>query len=70
MNYIFIPGRHHLITTFQVNYLKDLVSQYPGAEIIWAVTSADHTGTQRNPISGPRRLGLIEAVMASENLPS
>jgi len=70
MNYIFIPGRHHLITTFQVSYLKDLVSQHPGAEIIWAVTSADHTGTQRNPISGSRRLGLIEAVTASEHLPS
>jgi len=70
MNYILIPGRHHLITAFQVSYLKEIISKHPDAEIIWAVTSADHTGTQRNPISGPRRLGLIEAVMASENLPS
>ncbi|MEO5949066.1 MAG: class I SAM-dependent methyltransferase, partial [Candidatus Saccharimonas sp.] len=70
MNYILIPGRHHLITRFQVSYLKDLLVRHPEAEIIWAVTSADHTGTQRNPIGGSRRLGMIEAVAESEQLPS
>jgi len=68
MKYILIPGRHHLITRFQVSYLRSLIEQHPQAEIIWAVTSADHTGTQRNPILGARRLGLIEAVMAAEQL--
>lgn len=70
MNYILIPGRHHLITQFQVDYLKSLLQEHQDAEIIWAVTSADHTGTQRNPISGARRLGIIEAVTAVEQLPS
>lgn len=68
MKYILIPGRHHLITRFQITYLTSLIGQHPQAEIIWAVTSADHTGTQRNPILGARRLGLIEAVMAAEQL--
>ena len=70
LNYILIPGRHHLLTDFQVEYLKDKTAEYGNAAIVWAVTSADHTGTQRNPIAGARRLGLIEAVMATEDMPS
>jgi SAM-dependent methyltransferase len=70
MNYILFPGRHHLITRFQIDYLKTLLQEHQDAEIIWAVTSADHTGTQRNPISGARRLGMIEAVTAVEQFPS
>lgn len=70
MKYILIPGRHHLVTNFQVSYLKELRAKYDNPEIIWAVTSADHTGTQRNPIAGARRLGLIEAVATHEDLPS
>ncbi len=70
MNYILIPGRHHLVTQFQITYLKALLKKYPSAQVIWAVTSANHTGTQRNPISGVRRLGMIEAVTAIEALPS
>lgn len=69
-NYILIPGRHHLVTDFEVEYLKNMAEQYGNPVMVWAVTSADHTGTQRNPIAGPRRLGLIEAVMASEDMPS
>ncbi|OYX37808.1 hypothetical protein B7Z00_02840 [Candidatus Saccharibacteria bacterium 32-50-10] len=70
MKYVLIPGRHHLVTRFQAAYLKNLLAQYPDAEVVWAVTSADHTGTQRNPIAGARRLGMIEAVAAVEQLPS
>lgn len=40
------------------------------AEIIWAITSANHSGTQRNPISGSRRVGMIESVSALSQLPS
>ena len=70
MNYLLFPGRHHLVTNFQMKYLKELAAKYDGAVIVWAVTSADHTGTQRNPIAGARRLGMIEAVAAAETLPS
>ena len=69
MDYLLIPGRHNLVTRFQVDYLKGLLEKYKDAEVIWAVTSADHTGTQRNPLSGSRRLGIIEAVTAAESLP-
>ncbi|MFT3887992.1 MAG: methyltransferase domain-containing protein [Arachnia sp.] len=70
MRYILFPGRHHLVTRFQVERLRALVDAHPGAEVVWAITSADHGGTQRNPIPGPRRLGLIEGVAAAEQLPS
>lgn len=66
--YVLFPGRHHLVTQFQVERLRKLLAHYPGAEVVWAITSADHSGTQRNPISGSRRLGMIEAVAAAENL--
>lgn len=71
--YIVIPGRHHAVTRFQVQHLKEVLQRddvEPTAQIIWAVTSANHSGTQRNPISGTRRLGMIEAVSAVEKLPS
>lgn len=71
--YLLVPGRHHAITRFQIEHLKQLLARgdvAPDAEIVWAVTSANHAGTQRNPISGSRRVGMIEAVAASEGLPS
>ena len=65
--FVLFPGRHHLITDFQVRYLTNLEAslraQHPditSVQIVWAVTSANHTGTRRNPISGERRLGMIE----------
>jgi hypothetical protein len=64
--YILIPGRHHLLTNFQANYLNDLISNgldkatdvegkqlaiyQPVKAIIFAVTSANHSGTKRNPL--------------------
>jgi SAM-dependent methyltransferase len=71
--YLLIPGRHQAITRYQVNHLKEVLSRPDmdrGAQVIWAVTSANHAGTQRNPISGSRRLGMIEAVAVAEDLPS
>jgi len=71
--YLLLPGRHHAITKFQVAHLKELLQREDvdrSTQIVWAVTSANHSGTQRNPISGTRRLGMIEAVSAVEKLPS
>lgn len=67
--YIFIPGRHHIVTQFQIDTLFGLAQDHK-ATIVWGITSADHGGTQRNPLSGVRRLGMIEAVAASSDLPS
>ena len=71
--YLLLPGRHQAITQFQVEHLKALLDHEDvdrNAQVIWAVTSANHSGTQRNPISGSRRVGMIEAVSAVEKLPS
>ena len=70
IQYLLMPGRHHTITKFQTVYLKQLLNKHPSAQVIWAVTSADHGGTQRNPLSGLRRLGMLEYIAASETLPS
>lgn len=70
ITYLLMPGRHHAVTCFQVQYLQQLLQQYPNAQVVWAVTSADHTGTQRNPIRGSRRLGIIEAVATAAQIPS
>ncbi|HEY8885942.1 MAG TPA: methyltransferase domain-containing protein [Candidatus Microsaccharimonas sp.] len=71
--YLLMPGRHQAITRFQVNHLKEVLARPDvdrSAQVIWAVTSANHAGTQRNPISGSRRLGMIEAVVIAEDIPS
>ncbi|MEL6925037.1 MAG: transferase, partial [Bacteroidota bacterium] len=64
--YLLFPGRHHLLTNFQFNYLRQLIDSRArfeaplsgvvptdGCEIeavIFAVTSANHSNTRRNPI--------------------
>ena len=65
--HLLFPGRHHLLTRFQFRYLKDLIESHgksdqpligsipeEGVEIssvIFAVTSANHSNTRRNPIA-------------------
>lgn len=70
VQFILFPGRHHLITRFQIERLSGLLRAHPRATVVWAITSANHGGTQRNPIPGMRRLGMIESVAAATNLPS
>lgn len=64
--YLLIPGRHHLLTQFQHAYLSDILSKplrnLPDINgtpirkegkieaIIFAVTSANHSNTRRNPL--------------------
>ena len=80
--YVLFPGRHHLVTAFQVQYLRAVldgqaldvdgrsIEMTDGATIVWAVTSATHTGTRRNPLPAHRREGLIEHVTTAAGLPS
>ncbi|MEV7963101.1 methyltransferase domain-containing protein [Oerskovia paurometabola] len=82
VRHVLFPGRHHLVTRFQVDYLRALraglvsdldgvpVRCSPDAVVVWAVTSANHAGTRRNPVPGHRREALIEHVTAVEHLPS
>ena len=61
---ILFPGRHHLLTKFQFNYLKELVDKgFNGKKIdriVFAVTSSDHSNTRRNPIPLYLRVLAIE----------
>jgi SAM-dependent methyltransferase len=59
VRYILFPGRHHLLTRFQATYLQRL-SEGGDATVVWAVTSANHQNTKRNPISYDRREAAIE----------
>lgn len=82
LRYVLFPGRHHLLTRFQATYLQDLLGgrvadmagqaleMAPGAEVVWAVTSANHSNTRRNPISFHRREAAIERLSMSEGIPS
>lgn len=71
--YLLIPGRHQAITQFQITHLKEVLGRDDvahEAQVVWAITSANHGGTQRNPISGSRRVGMVEAVAAHDDIPS
>ena len=66
MTHLLIPGRHHLLTSFQSTYIGELLrnslehaldvqGQPLGIhdrveDIIFAVTSANHSNTRRNPL--------------------
>ena len=64
---VLLPGRHHLVTRFQVRRLREIlfggardetgrpVLVADDARVVWAVTSATHHGTRRNPLPANRR---------------
>ncbi|MGA5305630.1 class I SAM-dependent methyltransferase [Nucisporomicrobium flavum] len=56
--YVLFPGRHHLLTRFQADYLLRLAEG--GSTVVWAVTSANHDNTKRNPVPYHRREAAIE----------
>lgn len=80
--YVLIPGRHHVLTQFQARYLADLLrgrlkdsrrwhlTFAADAEVVWAVTSANHANTRRNPIPANRREVAIELFSLREGLRS
>jgi hypothetical protein len=68
--YLFIPGRHHIITQFQSVYLKSYAQGEDEIEgAIFAVTSANHQGTRRNPLSYSHRSLLIHQLGRDLNFP-
>jgi SAM-dependent methyltransferase len=76
--YLLIPGRHQLLTQFQFQYLqriiqhgmqheKDVFGQPIGNDepvdaVLFAVTSANHSNTRRNPLPFYLRAISIEAL--------
>lgn len=68
---LLLPGRHHLLTNDQLAALTLLA--HGGCALtglVWAVTSANHAGTRRNPLPGHRREAAIEEFSALLDLPS
>ncbi|GID96202.1 class I SAM-dependent methyltransferase [Amorphoplanes digitatis] len=57
--YVLFPGRHHLLTRFQAEHLGRLC-EGGKATVVWAVTSANHENTKRNPVPYHRREAAIE----------
>lgn len=82
MSYVLFPGRHHLLTRFQAAYLTSLRGATlacldgrpariaPDPTVVWAVTSANHQNTRRNPIPFDRREAAIERLSTTEGLRS
>lgn len=69
--YVLFPGRHHLLTRFQAEYLHALVSELAEPRtVVWAVTSANHGNTRRNPVPYDRREAAIERFSSDERLRS
>ncbi|GLY97527.1 class I SAM-dependent methyltransferase [Actinoplanes sp. NBRC 103695] len=62
---ILFPGRHHLLTRFQAEHLTKL-----GGTVVWAVTSANHENTKRNPVPYHRREAAIERFSVQTGLRS
>lgn len=83
--YLLFPGRHHLLTQFQFDYLASILSKQlkelqdiegkaiglPGSieAIIFAVTSANHSNTRRNPLPFYIRALALEAFGKSLSIP-
>ncbi|MDI1461324.1 class I SAM-dependent methyltransferase [Catellatospora sp. KI3] len=68
MEFVLFPGRHHVLTRFQASYLHELAAA--GATVVWAVTSANHANTRRNPVPYHRREAAIERFSALTGLRS
>jgi SAM-dependent methyltransferase len=82
--YLLFPGRHQLLTNFQFQYLSGLLSNglqtahdirgqaLPAGDIdaiVFAVTSANHSNTRRNPLPFYLRALAIREFTASLGVP-
>jgi hypothetical protein len=67
--FLLIPGRHHLLTNFQQHYLLQVSKSDSVKAIIFAVTSANHSNTRRNPLPFYLRALSIEEFGRSLNVP-
>lgn len=83
--YLLFPGRHQLLTNFQFQYIHDLIhktgecadingknlgSKIKIDAVIFAVTSANHSNTRRNPVAFYQRALAIQEFSHELNVPS
>ena len=66
--HLLLPGRHHLLTNHYLALLTLLTQSKsahgPVESLLWAITSANHSGTRRNPLPAHRREVAIEEFAA------
>lgn len=83
--HLLIPGRHHLLTNFQFEYISHLINHQSSPvhdvhgnpleeftsvrSLIFVVTSANHEGTKRNPISFYLRAMMLQSFGEKLNIP-
>jgi hypothetical protein len=75
---LLLPGRHHLLTNHQLEALTLATQGDPAGlglpaaidAIVWAITSANHANTRRNPLPGHRREAAIEEFASLLDVPS
>ena len=82
--YLLIPGRHHLLTRFQLDYIRSILQQESGITaidgkqllltspveaLIFPVTSSNHTHTRRNPLPFYLRALAIESSFKEMKIP-
>ena len=82
--YLMIPGRHHLLTRFQLDYLQKMLSggsvatDIDGKELhvqdriealVFPITSANHSHTRRNPLPFYLRALAIQSACLSLQVP-
>jgi hypothetical protein len=83
---LLFPGRHHLLTNYQLQYLTLVTSGDAAAlpdvdgkplgltgrfeAVFWAITSANHADTRRNPLPGHHREVAVEEFAAQLDVPS
>ncbi|MDB4969916.1 MAG: hypothetical protein JWN44_5605 [Myxococcales bacterium] len=58
-------GRFHALTRAQAELVASLAQEVNIDRIICVVTSADHTGTRRNPLDAETREAILRPVLAS-----
>lgn len=61
-----------MLTRFQAAYLQESLAERlePGAAVVWAVTSANHHTTKRNPVPFDRREAAIERLSVQTGIRS
>ena len=82
---LLFPGRHHLLTRFQFEYIQNILKNIAGVPdrnhrtslvsakidaLIFAVTSANHSHTRRNPLPFYLRAIALESFSSSFEVPS
>jgi len=83
---LLIPGRHHLMTNFQYHYLESIIQkglsnvadvegnplniETPVTGLVFAITSANHYGTKRNPLPFYLRAMMVHDFCRTMSIPN